>query len=192
MDAAHPAKPKRSSSVHNVGHRNTLRHNLKSKIPNMAVLEPHSLDPKKNPSVGNPPPPISRKFWESSFTLSSAGGTVQKPGSDVILNVPPNAVDKDAKIDVYTAVCTDMDRVRRILNLPGDECVSSPLAEYWAGHEFRFKKPVSIKLPTFLPPNPDLQLVIINTDHFCGYVCTYCNLQQGPPVLEAIKELSVG
>nr|KAG5686958.1 hypothetical protein BaRGS_021533 [Batillaria attramentaria] len=54
----------------------------------------------------------------------------------------------------------------RVVKLSEDECVSSPVAEYWAGHEFRFKKPVTITLPHFLPPDPDPSL--------------------GPPVLTAM------
>nr|KAG5689786.1 hypothetical protein BaRGS_011587 [Batillaria attramentaria] len=75
--------------------------------------------------------------------------------SDIILDVPPNAVEEDLQVTIHTAVCTDVDRVRRVLKLSEDECVSSPVAEYWAGHEFRFKKRVTITLPHFLPPDSD-------------------------------------
>nr|KAG5686956.1 hypothetical protein BaRGS_021531 [Batillaria attramentaria] len=71
---------------------------------------------------------------------------------------------EDSQADIHTAVCTDVDRVRRVVKLSKDECVSSPVAEYWAGHEFRFKKPVTITLPHFLPPDPDPSLIIL----LCG------------------------
>ncbi|KAK7473950.1 hypothetical protein BaRGS_00034779 [Batillaria attramentaria] len=101
------------------------------------------------------PEPIFSRRWEAVSRFSNSGGTFRKSGSDVILDVPRNAVEEDLQVTIHTAVCTDTDRVRRVLKLPEDECVSSPVAEYWAGHEFRFKKPVTITLPHFLPPDPD-------------------------------------
>nr|KAG5686961.1 hypothetical protein BaRGS_021536 [Batillaria attramentaria] len=74
------------------------------------------------------------------------------------------ALYEDSQVDIHTAVCTDVDRVRQVLRLSEDECVSSPVAEYWAGHEFRFKKPVTITLPHFLPPDPDPSLVHVYRD----------------------------
>nr|KAG5686959.1 hypothetical protein BaRGS_021534 [Batillaria attramentaria] len=67
-------------------------------------------------------------------------------------------LEEDSQVDIHTAVCTDVDRVRQVVKLSEDECVSSPVAEYWAGREFRFKKPVTITLPHFLPPDPDPSL----------------------------------
>ncbi|KAK7477403.1 hypothetical protein BaRGS_00031379, partial [Batillaria attramentaria] len=103
--------------------------------------------------------PIFSSKWQTVDTVTSSGGTVRKQYSDVILTVPSDAVDEDSQVDIHTAVCTDVDRVRRVVKLSEDECVSSPVAEYWAGHEFRFKKPVTITLPHFLPPDPDPSLV---------------------------------
>ncbi|KAK7462558.1 hypothetical protein BaRGS_00038387, partial [Batillaria attramentaria] len=103
--------------------------------------------------------PIFSSEWQTVDTVTSSGGTVRKQYSDVILTVPSDAVDEDSQVDIHTAVCTDVDRVRQVVKLSEDECVSSPVAEYWAGHEFRFKKPVTITLPHFLPPDPDPSLV---------------------------------
>ncbi|KAK7462561.1 hypothetical protein BaRGS_00038390 [Batillaria attramentaria] len=103
--------------------------------------------------------PIFSTDWQIVDTLTSSGGIVRKEYSDAILTVPPDAIEEDSQVDIHTAVCTDVDRVRQVVKLSEDECVSSPVAEYWAGHEFRFKKPVTITLPHFLPPDPDPSLV---------------------------------
>ncbi|KAK7477398.1 hypothetical protein BaRGS_00031374, partial [Batillaria attramentaria] len=103
--------------------------------------------------------PIFSTDWQIVDTLTSSGGIVRKEYSDAILTVPPDAIEEDSQVEIHTAVCTDVDRVRQVVKLSEDECVSSPVAEYWAGHEFRFKKPVTITLPHFLPPDPDPSLV---------------------------------
>ena len=179
------------------------------------------------------PPPIVSVHWQASWTVRSEGGCFRKTGSDVILQLPPKAV-QDGGVVVHAAICADVDRIRRLLNLSDDEQIVTPLAEYWAGQDFRFQSPVSITLPHFLPPDYDpdhvrvyhvtrthdgrITLTRINedpetgkvpedratilddsdvrleekylgciqseeshiqlfTDHFCGYVCTYCGTQ---------------
>ncbi|KAK7462562.1 hypothetical protein BaRGS_00038391 [Batillaria attramentaria] len=125
--------------------------------------------------------PIFSSKWQTVDTVTSNGGTVRKQYSDVILTVPSDAVDEDSQVDIHTAVCTNCDRVRRVVKLSEDECVSSPVAEYWAGHEFRFKKPVTITLPHFLPPDPDPSLVRV-----------YCVTRRpdGQPVISAVRPVS--
>ena len=179
------------------------------------------------------PPPIVSVHWQASWTVRSEGGCFRKTGSDVILQVPPKAV-QDGGVVVHAAICADVVRIRRLLNLSDDEQIVTPLAEYWAGQDFRFQSPVSITLPHILPPDYDpdhvrvyhvtrtldghITLTRINedsetgkvpedgattlddsdvrleekhpgciqseeshiqlfTDHFCGYVCTYCDTE---------------
>ena len=176
------------------------------------------------------PPPIVSVHWQASWKVRPEGGCFRKTGSDVILQVPPKAV-QDGGVVVHAAICADVVRIRRLLSLSDDEQIVTPLAEYWAGQDFRFQNPVSITLPHFLPPDYDpdhvrvyhvtrthdgrITLTRINedpetgkvpedgattlddsdvrmeekhlgsiqyeeshiqlfTDHFCGYVCTYC------------------
>ena len=178
------------------------------------------------------PPPIVSVHWQASWTVRPEGGSFRKTGSDVILQVPPEAVQEDGGVVVHAAICADVVRIRRLLNLSDDEQIVTPLAEYWAGQDFRFQSPVSITLPHFLPADYDPEhvrvyhvtrthggriiLTRINedpetgkvpadgattlddsdvrleekqpgciqseeshiqlfTDHFSGYVCTYCD-----------------
>ena len=180
------------------------------------------------------PPPIVSVHWQASWTVRSEGGCFRKTGSDVILQVPPEAVQEDGGVVVHAAICADVVRIRRLLNLSDDEQIVTPLAEYWAGQDFRFQSPVSITLPHFLPPDYDPDLVRVYhvtrthdgritltrisedpetgkvpedgattlddsdvrledkqlgciqseeshiqlfTDHFSGYVCTYCDTE---------------
>ncbi|KAK7473831.1 hypothetical protein BaRGS_00034938, partial [Batillaria attramentaria] len=106
------------------------------------------------------PLPIFSKQWQAMHTVTSVGSILQKPGSDVVLYVPANAVVNDLHLNIYTAVCTDIDRVQSALNLPGDEFVVSPLVECITGHsEYRFKKSVHIRLPHFLPVDASIDQV---------------------------------
>ena len=180
------------------------------------------------------PPPIVSVHWQASWTVRPEGGCFRKTGSDVILQVPREAVQEDGGVVVYAAICADVGRIRRLLNLSDDEQIVTPLAEYWAGQDFRFQCPVSITLPHFLPPEYDPDLVRVYhvtrthhghiiptrinedpetgkvpedgattlddsdvrledkqlgciqseeshiqlfTDHFSGYVCTYCDTE---------------
>ena len=177
------------------------------------------------------PPPIVSVHWQASWTVRSEGGCFRKTGSDVILQVPPKAVQEDGGVVVHAAICAEVVRIRRLLKLSDNEQIVTPLAEYWAGQDFRFQSPVSITLPHFLPPDYDPNLVRVYhvtrtqdkriiltrinedpetgkvpedgattldysdvrleekhpgciqteeshvqlfTDHFSGYVCTYC------------------
>ena len=105
------------------------------------------------------PPPIVSVHWQASWTVRPEGGCFRKTGSDVILQVPPEAVQEDGGVVVHAAICADVGRIRRLLNLSDDEQIVTPLAEYWAGQDFRFQNPVSITLPHFLPPEYDPDLV---------------------------------
>ena len=107
------------------------------------------------------PPPIVSIHWQASWTVRPEGGSFRKTGSDVILQVPPEAVQEDGGVVVHAAICADVDRIRRLLNLSDDEQIATPLAEYWAGQDFRFQSPVSITLPHFLPPDYDPDLVCV-------------------------------
>ena len=105
------------------------------------------------------PPPIVSVHWQASWTVRPEGGSFRKTGSDVILQVPPEAVQGDDGVVIHAAICADVDRIRRVLNLSDDEQIVTPLAEYWAGQDFQFQSPVSITLPHFLPPDYDPDLV---------------------------------
>ena len=105
------------------------------------------------------PPPIVSVHWQASWTVRPEGGCFRKTGSDVILQVPREAVQEDGGVVVYAAICADVGRIRLLLNLSDDEQIVTPLAEYWAGQDFRFQCPVSITLPHFLPPEYDPDLV---------------------------------
>lgn len=179
------------------------------------------------PDQGLPSPVFSRT-WQAASLFTRKGGTLRKPGSDVILHVPPYAVKSDDGVEVHAAVCADVAQIRRLLKVSEDEQVVSPLAEFWAGRDFRFHRPVSVALPHWLPENHDPALVQVYhvtrsnnghvdftelnrrsqksctsgskdatslsdpdigevgyfsleedqisvfTDHFSGFVCTYC------------------
>ena len=101
------------------------------------------------------PPPIVSVHWQASWTVRSEGGCFRTTGSDVILQVPPKAVQEDGGVVVHAAICADVGRIRRLLKLSDDEEIVTPLAEYWAGQDFRFQSPVSITLPHILPPDYD-------------------------------------
>ncbi|KAK7488211.1 hypothetical protein BaRGS_00020518 [Batillaria attramentaria] len=105
------------------------------------------------------PLPICSPHWQASACFSSTGGSLRSRGSDVIMHVPPDAVERDEYVTVRVAVCANVDHVYRVLELSEEEYIASPLVEYWAGHDFRFKRPVRIHLPHALPPNPPLHLV---------------------------------
>ena len=101
--------------------------------------------------------PIFASNWQFCRMLSSDGGDLQKPGSDIILQVPHEAVGKD-NVWVSFAVCADPVQVHhkmKALKLPNYEVIVTPLAEYTAGKEFVFQHPVTIKLPHWLPPDYD-------------------------------------
>ncbi|XP_070199291.1 uncharacterized protein [Littorina saxatilis] len=112
----------------------------------------------KNDGIDIPPPLVSM-CWHYNATFHSEGGVLRKPGSDVILHVPPGAVNTDRPVVIHTAVCADVDRVHNVLGLSDEEQIVSPLAEYWAGPDFSFERPVCITLPLCLPPDPDLSLL---------------------------------
>ncbi|XP_070199210.1 uncharacterized protein [Littorina saxatilis] len=105
------------------------------------------------------PPPIVSMSWQHKGTFGHTGGVLRKPGSDVILNVPTQALGPDNPVVIHTAVCADIDHVHTVLELADEEQVVSPLAEYWAGLDFSFQRPVCIMLPLCLPPDPDLSLL---------------------------------
>ena len=99
-------------------------------------------------------PMFSRK-WQHVDTFNCDGGSFRKPGSDVILTVPVDAVEKGHDVDIATAVCADPLHVRQELKLSDDEEIVTPLVEYEAGDDFRFQCPVTIKVPHWLPQEFD-------------------------------------
>ena len=103
--------------------------------------------------------PIVCSRWHAASRFTHAGGALQKPHSDVILRVPPGAVDKECSVTICTAVCANVNRIEHVLNLPEEDVVISPFVEYWAGRDYRFKRPVTIVLPHVLPPDYDLSKV---------------------------------
>ncbi|XP_070176889.1 uncharacterized protein [Littorina saxatilis] len=105
------------------------------------------------------PPPIMSMSWQHKGTFGHTGGVLRKPGSDVILHVPTQALGPDNPVVIHTAVCADIDHVHTVLELAHEEQIVSPLAEYWAGLDFSFQRPVCITLPLCLPPDPDLSLL---------------------------------
>lgn len=97
--------------------------------------------------------------WQVASRFTDAGGTLHKPGSGVILHVPPGAVHKECSVLICTAVCANVDRINHVLDLPNEDVIVSPFVEYWAGRDFRFQLPVTIVLPHALPPDYDLSKV---------------------------------
>ncbi|XP_070191881.1 uncharacterized protein [Littorina saxatilis] len=113
--------------------------------------------------VQSVPPPVFCKesSWQISGSFNSSGGFLQKAKSDVIVNVPQNAVPRGMYVDVYKSVCADVEHIQRALKLQDTHFVASPLAEFWAGEGFRFHKPVQITLPHCLPKGVDPSEVIV-------------------------------
>ena len=99
--------------------------------------------------------------WDLKGCFNSAGGVLQKPKSDVILKVPPDAIARDSYVDVYMSVCVDIARIHESLQLPEREHVASPLVEFWAGEDFRFRRTVQITLPQCLHPDVDSDKVVV-------------------------------
>jgi hypothetical protein len=144
-----------------------------------AFLEPES-DCADEPDIPNP---MFSEIWQFEGTFTSSGGNIQGCDSDVVLSIPPDAIDEcysqfqksstdsnsnqdlfhnsfgfehyqpdqAAGITIHGAISTDLQRVHQQLHLEEDEKICSPVAEYFAGKDFRFHKPVCIRLPHFLP-----------------------------------------
>ena len=79
--------------------------------------------------------------------------------SDVVLHVWPGSVTPGTEVTVSFAICSDIDYVHENLQLSEDEEIASPLAEFDAGADFSFQRPVSILLPCFFPEGYDPSLV---------------------------------
>jgi hypothetical protein len=89
--------------------------------------------------------------------------------SDVVLNIPPGAIEtlsgksadeshalhETAGVAFHGSICTDLRTVHEQLNLEGHDRICSPVAEYFAGENFKFQKPVCINLPHFLSEDID-------------------------------------
>ncbi|KAL8624349.1 hypothetical protein ACOMHN_044780 [Nucella lapillus] len=104
-------------------------------------------EPEKKPVS----PPIVCSQWQACLELMNEGGRLQTEDSDVLLHVPPDAVQSGSSVDVYAAICANVDQIRHVLQLSDDEEILSPLAEYCASGNSRFHRPVSITLPYALP-----------------------------------------
>lgn len=110
-------------------------------------------------------PPITCSQWHTVTTFSSAGGRLQHSDSDVILDVPPDAIDHNVYVDIHSVVCANEERIRSLIRFPKDAVLVSPLVEYWAGWDFRFLCSVRISLPHCLPANPYLRSVRVYRVH---------------------------
>ena len=144
-------------------------------------------------STQTPPPsggggsddlPVFCSRWQSERLFSHEGGALQGEASDVRLEVPRGAVGKAERVSVRAAVCTGLDRAYDGLPaLPRDEHIASPVAEYLAqtgagvggmgaGSDFRFRTPVRVFLPHFLPANfsPDRVHVYVFRRDGLGFV----------------------
>ncbi|KAK7489179.1 hypothetical protein BaRGS_00019557 [Batillaria attramentaria] len=93
--------------------------------------------------------PIFNKTWGLKKEFSPSGGYLQGEASDVRLEIPREALV--GSVCVWGAICTDTKAVEEKLDLPEDEFIITPVAEYFAGSEFKSAEPVRIFLPYFLP-----------------------------------------
>lgn len=103
--------------------------------------------------------PIFRDHWQDCVRFTTEGGRLQRQGSDVVLQVPAGAIEDNKKVTVYSAICTEDNYIKYKLKLPPTETIVSPLAEFWAGPDFRFQKHVQLTLPTCLPSEYDINLL---------------------------------
>ena len=99
--------------------------------------------------------PYFSDAWQIREEFTSHGGTLQSPLSDVRVQIPAAAIQEGMYVLLKGAICTDLDFVHRNLQLPDNEYIMSPVAEYSAAvqHGFRFQKPVRVVLPHFLRPS---------------------------------------
>ena len=125
--------------------------------------------------------PMFSQKWQCVGTFNSDGGTLRKAVSDVILVVPTKAVKQDDDVVISTAVCADPVAVHRCLKLEEDEEIVTPLAEYDADGDYQFQRPVTIKLPHWLPPDFDpecLRVYQISPGHNGMYTTTVIHQTQ--------------
>ncbi|XP_070185056.1 uncharacterized protein, partial [Littorina saxatilis] len=88
---------------------------------------------------------IIKKGSESSANINEAV-------SSEVSGQAREAHDINNDVIIRGAISTDLKRVHETLHLGRCDSVRSPAAEYFAGENFSFQKPVSISLPHFLPP----------------------------------------
>ncbi|KAK7093539.1 hypothetical protein V1264_007269 [Littorina saxatilis] len=101
-----------------------------------------------------------RMQWQTDWTITSAGGALCKPYSDVMLIVPPDAVQSGSEIKMHVSVSADSEGIRHFLALSDNETVVSPLVEFTPLSERQqFQRPVLVTLPHSLPPDHDENLV---------------------------------
>ena len=67
----------------------------------------------------------------------------------MVLVLPEGAVKGIQK--VLGVVCTDLDKVHKVLGLAPNEHIMSPVVEYCTEPQVRFHQPVQVILPHFLP-----------------------------------------
>ena len=67
----------------------------------------------------------------------------------MVLVLPEDAVEGTRKVS--GAVCTDLDKVHKVLGLAPNEHIMSPVVEYCSEPQVRFHQPVQVVLPHFLP-----------------------------------------
>ncbi|PVD36583.1 hypothetical protein C0Q70_03568 [Pomacea canaliculata] len=122
--------------------------------------------------------PIFSDHWQVRGCFSAAGGSLQKKGSDVVLQVPAGAIQVKTKVTVHAAVCANDVYIKHKLQLPSTETIVSPLAEFSASTDLPFQKHVQITLPTCLLSNYNV--------HTCH---VYCIRSEKPESQITISEL---
>ena len=107
-------------------------------------------------------PPVFCSQWDLIGHFDRAGGILRKEKSDVILEVPPDAIPRDSlNVDVYMSVCVDIERIKKSFNLPESDFIASPMVEFSAGKDYPFQRPVQITLPHCLHPDADPDEVVV-------------------------------
>ncbi|PVD36573.1 hypothetical protein C0Q70_03558 [Pomacea canaliculata] len=129
--------------------------------------------------------PIFSYRWQNILRCSTEGGRLRGEGSDVVLTVPSGAVEANTKVTVHSSVCVNEVHIKHKLQLPSTETIVSPLAEFWAGPDFHFKKHVQITLPTCLPSDYDVDLLHV-------YCITREEQQEGKAVnkIQRLKDMT--
>ena len=107
-------------------------------------------------------PPVFCSQWDLIGHFDRAGGILRKEKSDVILEVPRDAIPRDSlNVEVYMSVCVDIDRIKKSFNLPESDFIASPMVEFSAGKDSPFQRPVQITLPHCLHPDADPDEVVV-------------------------------
>lgn len=117
------------------------------------------------PSLTSHPSPVFSPNWQIVKEFTNQGGQLQREKSEVVLHVPNGAVKPCVPVLIKGAISIDFQKVHSILDLAADETVVSPVAEYDAGQNCFFQKPICVLLPHFLPPSFCQDYVSVLTFH---------------------------